>query len=94
MSTQIIHKNYFIVTKKFCTHSRISDKHDIDSSQINIITSMKAKVFEKTGLKTNLQKQLFFSDITGKSNLYPSVVNFTLGKLQVQIKACSKNNTR
>ena len=47
MSTQFIHKIYFIVTKKFHTHSCISDKHDIDSSQINIITSMKVKVFAK-----------------------------------------------
>jgi len=55
---------------------------------------MKDKVFEKTGLMTTLQKQIFFSDITDKSNLYPPVVNITFGNFQVQIKAYAKNNTR
>jgi len=71
MSTQFIHKMYFTVTNNFSTHSRISDKHDIDSSHISIITSMKDKVFAKKGFKSTLQMHLFFSDITDKINLYP-----------------------
>jgi hypothetical protein len=43
MSTQYTHKIYFPVTKKFCSQSCISDKLDIDSSHINIITSVKDK---------------------------------------------------
>jgi hypothetical protein len=43
MSTHYIQKIYFTVTKKFCAQSCISDKLDIDSSLINIITSVKDK---------------------------------------------------
>ena len=58
MSTQYIHKIYFTVTNKFCTQSRISDKHDIHSSHTNIIISMKDKDVAKHGVQDHFTKAL------------------------------------
>jgi hypothetical protein len=51
MSTHYIHKICFTVTKKILHTNRISDKHDIDSSHININTSMKDKDIAKQGVQ-------------------------------------------
>jgi hypothetical protein len=58
MSTHYIHKINFTVTKKFCAQSCISDKHDIDSSHINIITSVKDKNVAKHRVQKHFTEAL------------------------------------
>jgi hypothetical protein len=58
MPTQNIYKIYVALTKKFYTQSRISDKLDIDSSHINIKTSMMDERFAKAGVQVHFTKAL------------------------------------
>jgi hypothetical protein len=70
MSTHYTHKICFTVTKKFYAQSRISDKHNIDSSLYNIITSVKDKDVAKHRVQEHYTENTLFIPILQITIIY------------------------